>query len=438
MKRGRMRPIKSLLITKDLNLASLWEEDPRFGNSAVVFSPHTPEAQALFETRFPGLRLVSTPAEAMEFQPDVVVALEQGYSALTSIFSQNGIPVVNAGPFMDKLALDPEPSRNALTLLFNPMNSRRFISLHSNPLMIQSEAMYYSLRYPDDQYVMDIGDTQDSLILVSAKEVLNGTDAFLSILQSCPSLYGNRTEGLVCHREEWPSCLFSLTVLYGGSRIGRPIVSWSNGPDKVACWIDDIRLVSCLDKLAASNRIKGALTLRCCLDSSGSVQVYKLDSGMDPWLFCWLRLKLSDKQGWASLWKSMGAGAEFRPQEGDPAPAWFLQVPRESGLAADQTQMLKCAHGFDSDFLLGRSLWLPGHFDLSEFSALEKVASAGLLEKRPLWAATEITKVEQYLKNWQTPTQEILPEPLPPATEPEVPVEPGEVVEIKEEEPINA
>ena len=433
-----MRSIRSLVVTRNLNLASLWQEStPDFDNRAAVFCPYNDEAtQALFETRFPSLQMISTPAEALEWGPDVVVATEPGYSTMTDVFLHKGIHVVNSGAFLDKLDLDPEVSRNAITLLFSPQTSRRYIALHSNDLMIQSEAMYYSLRYPDDQYVMDIGDTRDSLILVSAKEVLQGIEPFKSILGAAPSLYCHRTRGLLCHREEWPTCIFSLVGLYGGSRIGRPIISWQNGPDAVASWIDDDGLISNLDKLAASHKIRGALTLRCCLDSAGNVQVFRIDAGMDPWLFPWLRLKLAPDQSWGSLWKSLASGASFQYHEGAVEPTWCCNVPRDSGLAMDEGQIVAAWPGYDSTFLMGKSLWQPRHFDLAEFTYLERIAKAGLLEKRPLWAATEITKVEQYLQPKPyvvNPHGELEPlPPLPPT--PEVPETEGVAGEIQSED----
>ena len=89
---------------------------------------------------------------------------------------------------------------------------------------------------------------------------------------------------------------------------------------------------------------------------------------------------------------------------------------------------------------MGKSPWQYSNFDLTEMSALEQVCQTGLILKKPLWAAIELSRVEQYLKSWEPSVPEIEPIPEGPDPPPEAESQVGEEPElkIKEEELVNA
>jgi len=61
-----------------MEVATLWKEDPQLGHSVAVL-PALPQDAAfagLWAARFPSLELLRTPAEALAWKPDVVVAID--------------------------------------------------------------------------------------------------------------------------------------------------------------------------------------------------------------------------------------------------------------------------------------------------------------------------------------------------------------------------
>jgi hypothetical protein len=404
-----MKPIRSLVVTQNLEVATLWFEDPAFGHSVAVLPaiPLTQEIGLLWQTRFPSLQLLQNPEQALEWQPDVVVSTDYtaeppGLHVVTDKFAQAGIPVANSSLFMDRLATDPMDSRNALLGLFSPNQYRRFIPLHSNPLMLQSEAIHYTLRYPEDSYILDLGDTRGSVVAVTAAELLRDIERFHALFETPQGFFSQRAGGLMSCTSAFPAMLFRITCLHSDGWVGRPVVSWTDGVNRVASWasLQDSELISNLAKLAGSWKARGPLTLECCMDRAGGVQVYRIAPGMESWLWTWLRACISSSQSWASLWKSMGKGVKFDYLEGNPSPSWCLETERDAPLLCNTNQAQSRWKGFERDTILGNTCWNYQDFDLTTLESLEAVCRTGLIQKKPLWAAAEQGQVEQYLASF--------------------------------------
>lgn len=432
-----MKPVRSLIITGNPDFATLWLEEAELGHAVAVLTPHDSVIAALWGARLPTMYLPRTPAEALSWAPDVVITDDPSMVKVTRLFSEQGIPVVNASLFLRDLAQDPEVSRNAISTLFNPTTSRRFIPLHPIPGMVQMEALYFSLRYPEDRYILDIGDTRDALICVTAKEVLDNLDAFQSVVAKSASLYCNRANGLIAHRDRSPVMLFSISGIFGGTWLGSPIVMWQDGLDKVVAFLPfQFEGLERVTKLCESYKVRGAITLQCCMDPQEGIQVYRIDPGMPLAAMVWLRCALSPDQSWADLWRSVAKGNRFDYRVKPVLANWVLEMDRDAGLNVQEGQCAYLWSGFTRDYLVGNTIWAPPHFDLTQFSSLEIVIQSGLLEKKPLWAALELSRVEQFLKVWVAPMPEaetplIFPKPEVQTPERAQP----ELEEIKEEIP---
>lgn len=411
-----MKPTRTCIVTQNLDFASLWNEKEELGNSAAVLGPaQDPLTKKLWGLRFPNIEILETPGEALAWAPDVAVMGEPGYSRVAPIFTERGIDVVGGSSFLDQLALDPEISRNALTTLFNPQNSRRFIPLHPNPQMVQGEALYYSLRFPEEKYIFDIGDTRESLVTLEAPEILQGLEKFGNLTkQASPDIYCKRVGGLMAHKNDWPVLIFSIGGIYSSGWVGAPILYWEFLQDRVAAWLPhESEMLGRLSSLCQSYKIKGVVSLQCCLDSAGQIQVFRMGASLPYWVSTWLRSSISPSQSWGSLWAAIARGAKFNYEEGAQSLAWVLGLPRDSGLLASSAQSSRVWRGFTQDFLLGTEIWKPQHFDLKTIEALSQVLQAGVMNKRPLWACAEISKIEEFTKDWKPKQLPEMPQTLP-------------------------
>lgn len=408
---------KTLVITRNLDFASLWSGEENWGNYTAVLlaCPLEPGVAKLWEVRYPNIPLLKTPEEALAWSPSCVVVDEPGYWAIASMFKDT-CAIVGSSVFLDQLGLDPEISRNALRALLPSQNSRRFIALHSNPLMVQSEAIYYSLRYPDDTYILDIQDSGAQLC-VSAKEILSDIERFTNISQQYGGFFAQRTEGLLASSPASPQVVFAITFLHGGAMVGRPIISWDNGVNKIANFLPPGKLpeiVEPMKKLMGAWKLRGALTLHCILDSEGNIQAYKLMVGMPSWTWAWLRANIGPTQSWGNLWRSIGKGAQFNYLEGGLPPSWVLVLEANSSLQVRGDQLIGTARTFLHDTLLGNQEWDYCHFCTDTLEYLEQICRSGLFQKKPLWASIEQFRIEQYLQSWaDAPIPEDPPEESP-------------------------